>query len=97
MKCLICKKTMKIREGKYGPFYYCPNGNHGTISVKKYNTIIQKAINNPINKSDPLMIAIEQQTITLGGGIMTDLERFYIDNEAFYDNQDDFWQNQREY
>lgn len=36
MKCLKCNSEMGIRRGKFGEFYYCTKGNHGTISVEKY-------------------------------------------------------------
>lgn len=104
MQCLVCKTAMLIREGKFGPFYYCPNGNHGTISVAKYEAIMKRfaesaTVNDglPTGGYDPLMLAIERQTMALGGGVMSDLERFYIDSEAYYDNPDDFWQNARPY
>mgnify|MGYP001328498766 FL=1 len=35
--------------------------------------------------------------MALGGGILPETERFYIDNEAYYDDPDDFWQNHRPY
>lgn len=97
MHCLFCKAEMQIREGKFGPFYYCPKGNHGTISVNKYKRIMRQRQDNIAVNHDTLMFAIERHTMTLGGGVMSDLERFYIDNDAYYDNQDDFWQNSRPY
>jgi len=97
VRCLVCKIPMLIREGKFGPFYYCPNGNHGTISVAKYESIMKQSSRAMQAQCDPLMHDLEVQTIALGGGMLSDLERFYIDSEAYYDNPDDFWQNIRPY
>ena len=101
MHCLVCKKAMMIREGKFGPFYYCPNGNHGTISVAKYEAIMEQVTVKDrlttIDKHDALISAIEHQTVTLGGGVLSELEKFYIDNEAYYNDPNDFWQNMRPY
>ena len=100
MQCLVCNTAMLTREGKFGPFYYCPNGNHGTISVAKHEAIMNqfKGANDglPVGGHDPLMLAIERQTMVLGG-VMSDLERFYIDSEAYYDSPNDFWQTARPY
>lgn len=98
-RCLKCGTAMKTRVGQYGLFYYCSNGNHGTISVDKYNNIMRQFPKNedlPIGRNDSFMFGIERQTMALGG-VMSDTERFYIDNEAYYENSDDFWQNQRPY
>lgn len=100
MICLICKTAMGIREGKFGPFYYCPNGNHGTISVAKYESIVSRLPEPerlPMSGECPLIAEIERQTMALGGGVMTDAERFYVDSEAYYDDPDDFWQNRDNY
>lgn len=100
MQCPICKTAMHVRDGKFGPFYYCPNGKHGTISVAEYESIMRRFAENdglPMGGIDPLVRGIERQTMALGGGFMTDLERFYVDSEAYYDDPDDFWQNQRAY
>lgn len=97
MRCLVCKTAMLIREGKFGPFYYCPNGNHGTISVAKYESIMKRSSNIPQGQFDQLMNELEVQTIALGGRVLSELERFYIDSEAYYDNPDDFWQSMRPY
>lgn len=95
MICLICKARMEIRQGKYGDFYHCPNGNHGTISVAKYNHIVNSLQKNglPIGGECPLMQAIERTQAGLGYGAMTDLERFYIDSPVYDEN--DFWQDMR--
>lgn len=102
MICLVCKTPMQTRKGRHGEFYYCPNGNHGTIGVAKYRELMEHftITHKPdmgYSGSDPLMTAIEIQTMALGGGILPDIERFYIDNEAYYDDPDDFWQNHRPY
>lgn len=95
MICLICKARMEIRQGKYGDFYHCPNGNHGTISVEKYKKIAASIPQDglPIGGSDPLMMAVERAQSALGYGAMTDLERFYIDSPVYDEN--DFWQDMR--
>ena len=92
---------MSIRNGKFGKFYYCPKGKHGTISVDKYNEILEKTGNVPdehfsVWDKDPLMRAIENQDMSITG-VMTDREKFFIDNELYYENPDDFWQNVRPY
>ena len=95
MICLVCKSEMRIRTGPYGEFYYCPHGNHGTISVAKYDAIIKSLPNEGllIGEKDPLMHAIERTQAALGYGAMSDLERFYIDNPEY--SEDDFWQDMR--
>ena len=99
MRCLICGVGMKIRTGPYGDFYYCPQGSHGTLSVTKYRAILAAHTSNEMARStvpeDPLMLAVERQTLTLGGGIMTDVERFYIDNLEY--DPENFWQDSRPY
>jgi len=89
---------MEKRDGKYGEFFYCPNGKHGTISVEKYNKVMSMFVINdglPIGRSDALLQAIERQTSFLGGGVLTDTERFFVDNEQY--NPDEFWQDVRPY
>ena len=95
MICLFCKKPMLIRSGPYGDFYYCQYGNHGTISVAKYNAIVNSLPKDglPIGGKDPLMQAVERTQAALGYGAMTDLERFYIDSPVY--DEDDFWQDIR--
>jgi hypothetical protein len=89
---------MKKRHGKFGEFLYCPNGQHGTISVEKYNKALSMlGINDglPMGREDALLQAIERQTMSLGGGVLTDTERFFVDNEQY--NHDEFWQDVRPY
>lgn len=94
---------MHVKNGKYGDFYFCPNGSHGTISLEKYKRLIA---NFKANKSeyrentaypgnDPLMTAIEMETIAMGGGIISELVKFYIDNPE--QDQEDSWQDIRPY
>ncbi len=94
MNCLVCNRSMLIRQGKFGPFYYCPNGRHGTISVEKYKSISCKTVNYVPPTDDPLMISIERQIMSIGG-YMSDQDRFYIDNEQF--DPENFWQDIRPY
>lgn len=97
MVCPKCGAPMNIRNGKYGEFYYCTEGNHCTINVAKYNEIIGRFNAELIaTDNDPLQSAIEKQTLTLGG-VVNDMERMYVDCEASYNEPDDFWQNIRPY
>jgi len=47
MECKVCKKTMVIRDGKFGKFYACPSSNpsdnHGTVSIKKTVKLIPRS------------------------------------------------------
>lgn len=95
MICLVCKKPMMVRGGPYGDFYYCRIGNHGTISVAKYNAIMNSLPKDRLSMEDkdPLMHTVERTQAALGYVAMTDLERFFIDSPAYDEN--DFWQDIR--
>ena len=102
MRCLVCSAEMQVRGGRYGPFYYCPRGRHGTLSVAKYEELVARLSGALQSTSaggdlDPLMLAVERETLTLGGGLMPDTERFFVDCEASYEDPDGFWQNVRPY
>lgn len=102
MYCQICKTPMAIRNGKFGQFYYCPNGRHGTISVEKYKRLVRLCseghhVGGAPLTSDPLMTEIERQTVHFGG-ILTDLDRFCVDSESYSDEEDyEMWEHVRPY
>lgn len=95
MKCLKCKTEMIQRSGKHGLFWCCPKSNpsdnHGTFSTRQqhYNTSFHKV---SLSEPDPLMRAIERQTMALGG-YLTDLDRFVEGSP----DEEDHWMNGREY
>ena len=98
MNCLICGSKMLTRNGPFGEFYYCRNGNHGTISVAKYNAIINSLPNDgcPMDDGDLFMRAMERTYAELNCGPKTELEElalFYVDSPAY--DEDDFWQDIR--
>lgn len=95
--CFVCGEEMKIRQGKYGEFFYCPKGKHGTIAVNKYLKIKWSFWNEKggyaKNKHDPLMDAINMECSRFGS--ITELESFYIDSPEC--DPEDFWKDMRPY
>ena len=97
MHCLKCGTLMQLRGGKYGNFYYCPAGAHGTISVDKYRTIVTnhtRMLQHMQHRSasivpghpgslDPLVDEINKQ------GYVSDEDSFLIDCEAYYNDPTD--------
>ena len=93
LNCFICGTPMKTRLGRYGEFYYCPKGNHGTIGVNKYKSILKRYPQEQEFKSYPkdLLEIIDQECSKFFS--ITELESFYIDSPEY--NPDDFWQDLR--
>jgi hypothetical protein len=95
MKCKKCETDLIKRKGKFGEFYCCPKSNpsdnHGTISVG------QQAYNTASRVSDSLTLAIERQTMALGGGYLTDIVRFVEGGQLAAIDDEDHWMNTRMY
>lgn len=113
MKCISknCKREMTKRSGKFGIFYYCPD--HGTISEKVIELLAQikeksKEVNyndkvenyRDVLNNDPLIAAIEKQTLAFGVQI-PELVKFGIDHNVHFPNSEldteDDWTLMRPY
>lgn len=95
---------MQTRKGKHGEFFYCPNGNHGTIGVTKYRELMdhftathKAGTDIGYSGADPLMTAIEIQTMALGGGILPETERFFLDIDVDEHPYYESWRDIRPY
>lgn len=102
-KCPSCKTEMVLRNGKYGPFFYCKD--HGTISMraaKKITELLAKTedehgYSGGFNE-DPLFDSIKRTSVNLGMP-QDDLQQtidFYNDHPPFSDDED-HWMNIRDY
>lgn len=105
MLCVVCKSEMIIRSGKFGEFLCCPKSNptdnHGTISKSKkaspkasYKFSDREYVKPP---EDSLSSMIEKQMMYMGGGILTDLDRFVEGGQEEAEDDDSHWMNTREY
>lgn len=103
-KCPSCKTEMILRNGKYGPFFYCKD--HGTISMRaaKKITVLLKRIEDEHTyvggyNENPLKDLIFRQSIGLGEPMdnLTDLAKFTVDNHYDAQDNEDHWMNIRDY
>lgn len=95
---------MAVREGKYGPFYYCTAGKHGTISVEKYEKLVKvitptgrissyaNIVTQTPREADPFS-QIKLQTMQFQP-TATELEEWIVDGDI---DDPDNWQNLRPY
>lgn len=107
MKCTVCNSEMITRHGKFGEFWCCPKSNpkdnHGTISkaapnLNRTNSMMPAARQgNFVSFDDPLTRAIERQMMAMGGGYLSDMDRFLEGGQLDAADDDSHWLNTREY
>ena len=105
MKCTVCNSEMITRNGKFGEFWCCPKSNpthnHGTISKSaprnhRPTTIVAGNL-APMMHRDPLNVAIERQMMAMGGGYLSDMDRFLEGGSLDAVDDDSHWLNTRDY
>lgn len=108
--CLECGCSMGKRNGKFGPFSYCPSG-HGTASIQGSKIYVKGAIyakyaayHEAMRKShyvEPLEMRVPDiNRIVLGqmssmGFHMSDLDLFIEGGKEAASDEDDHWRNTR--
>lgn len=85
-RCLKCQAPMVARSGPFGEFLACPKGTkidkHPTQKMPKDYGLQIASVRierfHPEYYQEPLSLRVEREMIALGGGLLTDTERFCL-------------------
>lgn len=100
-KCPSCKTEMILRNGKYGPFFYCKD--HGTISMRAAKVITASIDSDQCTNwqyiDEPFLDIIKRRSVILGRPMddLQDLVEFYVDDPDQSQDDPDHWMNVRDY
>jgi hypothetical protein len=99
-KCKVCGTPMPLRDGKFGPFYFCPRSKgfvkHGTITKAAYDAQLTAGLAKVYKRDteDQQMVDHFKRVEAAGAGsLSSSVIDFYVDHSLSSDESDPEWDN----
>jgi len=98
--CKVCSTELQLREGKFGPFYFCPQSKgyvkHGTINKAEYDALLVSGLAKVYKRdSDDQQMVDHLRRIEAASAdsLSSSVIDFYTDHSLSSNEADPEWNN----